>query len=86
VGCEDEYRRWARWFVRGANLLYAASLLADLASLAEARAGRTEGWVVALCGVAVSLWLTGVGVDALASIARAFAEVLAAPASPDEEG
>ena len=75
VGSEDAYRRWARWLVGGANLLYAARLLAGLASLAEARAGRPVGWVVALIGVALTLWLTGAGLDAL----------LAARDRPDEE-
>jgi len=71
--------------VGGANLLYAASLLAGLASLAEAHAGRQASWVVALVGVALTFWLTGAGLDALASIARAVAALLAARDCPDEE-
>jgi 4-hydroxybenzoate polyprenyltransferase len=60
-------------------------VLTGLASLAEGLAARPVGWVMGLVGVALSLWLTGVGLDALGSIARTFAAFLTAPDSPDEE-
>jgi hypothetical protein len=61
----------ARWLVRGANLLYTASVIVAAATLAEGLGGRPGSWVAALVGVACSLWLTDAGLDALAAIARA---------------
>ena len=61
--------RLVRWLGRGARLLLAASVLVALASVVEAARGAAVSWVAILIAIALSLWIAGAGLDALATIA-----------------
>jgi hypothetical protein len=61
--------RLVPWLGRGARLLLAASVLVALASVVEAARGAAVSWVAILIAVALSLWIAGAGLDALATIA-----------------
>ena len=62
--------RLAPWLRFGANALLAMSVLVALASVAEAARGAAISWVAVLIAIALTLWIAGTGLDALASLAR----------------
>ena len=62
--------RLAPWLRFGANVMLAMSILIALASVAEAARGAASSWVAVLIAIALTLWIAGTGLDALASIAR----------------
>lgn len=77
--------RLAWWLARGSDLLLAASLVVAAAALVEALRDGVVSWVVALVAIALSLWVAGAGLGALAQIARPYAVPRSWSQSSDEE-